>query len=156
MESLNVPAHIQEKLPEDWTVEDVLDAGEEGLTAIDGIGPGYARRMVEAAQALAVAESDGNTPDSPEADEPGPADDTESPAEPEEEPEEEPEPVAPPPKYVEVRLIGVETAVVGLHSMWRGETRRVLYRHYVQAAQNHPGALLVRRNAKESWGSELS
>lgn len=154
VESLNVPAHVQEKLPEGWTVEDVLDAGEEGLTAIDGIGPSYARRMVEAARAIAGDESDGNTPDSP--------DDTELPAgqvdaaQPDslEEPEEEPP--SPLPKFVEVKLVGVETAVVGLHSMWRGEARRVLYPHYLKALANHPDAFLVRRDDSEAWGDTLS
>lgn len=161
MENLNVPTHVQAKLPEDWTVQDVVDAGEEGLTAIDGIGPSYARRMVEAATAIVASQSDANTPDLPEA--PGeqiPADDTESSAEvgegaPPEEPDDEPQ-IAPPPKYVEVKLVGVETAVVGLHSLWRGETRRVLYPHYTKAAANHPGAFLVRRDASEPWGEQLS
>lgn len=146
----DAPKRALEKLPEGWTAADVVAAGREGLMEIDGIGPASADALLAAAQdELAATEPDPapesgvTTPDLQEASKP----DDEEPA--------APAPPAPLPAWVEVKLIGVETAIVGMRYLYRGETRRVRYAAYERAAANHPGALLVRRLGEKEYRKEL-
>jgi hypothetical protein len=92
---------------------------------------------------------------------PDPAPEVEAPAPPEPETTKEQAPPSKPKKQtvapgalVWVRLDGLETAVVGNQAVIRGESIRVQYQHYAQAASVHPGKFSVKLPGADRFVTE--